>query len=335
MPIITVSIPTYNRCAYLKQAIESVQAQTFTDFRLLISDNGSTDGTKDVVATYAKADTRISYHRFPQNRGLTSNIRHAIMSPDTQFVALLPDDDLWLPNHLASAMDALQSVPNAVLYGCAAEFFEDPSGHDFHQPYWVNRCTSRQVMDTTKRFVPWLKETPVAPASVVFQSYARNQITWCNDDTFGPMDWLFWGQMALSGTTVVEPTVAVRIRWHKGNQSQTLLKGRRANAQFRYVMRRLATLGLSKGAFTPADLVEEVVQSWPVGSAATLVVALGAYDAHASLRKAAYEIFRRRPELGKSPESIKHCRMAHRAGRWYLGFADVVDRMLARWWRPA
>jgi glycosyltransferase involved in cell wall biosynthesis len=335
MAIVTVSIPTYNRCTFLRQSIESVQRQTFTDFRLLVSDNGSTDDTKDIVASYASADSRIVYHRFPQNRGLAHNIKYAIMSPETEFVALLPDDDLWSPEHLASAMDAFQSVPNAVIYGCTAEFFDEPSGHDFHQPYWVAGCTSRQVMDTTKRFVPWLKESPLAPASVVFRTSARSQIGWHSDDTFGAMDWLFWGQMALTGATIFDPRVGVKLRWHKGNQSHVLLKGKRANAQFRYVMRCLATSGLVKGAFTTADLVQEVVQSWPLSSAATLVVALSSYDTNASLRSAAREIFRRRPELGKSLDSTKHCRFAHRAGVWYLGFADMLDRLIGRWWRPA
>lgn len=335
MAILTVSIPTYNRSTYLRQAIQSVQEQTFQDFKLLVSDNGSTDETREVVTSYAKADARIVYNRFSENRGLTHNIKYAFMRPETDFVALLHDDDLWLPHHLASAIDALQSVPNAVLYGCTARFFEEPSGHDFHQPYWVNGCIARQIMDTTKRFVPWLKESPLPPASVVFKSSARNHITWHSDDTFAPMDWLFAGQMALTGTTVFDPEVGVKLRWHKGSQSHVLLKGRRANAQFRYVMRRLAESGLAKGAFTTADLVREAVQSWPLGSAANLVVALGAFDANASLRRAAFEIFRQRPELGKSLESTKHCRLACRAGVWYLGLADMVDRLRGSWWRPA
>ncbi|MBV8276802.1 MAG: glycosyltransferase [Verrucomicrobia bacterium] len=335
MAIVTVSIPTYNRCTYLRQAIQSVQQQTFRDFKLLVSDNGSTDDTREIVASYAKADARIVYNRFSENRGLAYNYKYAFMGPETEFVAILPDDDLWLPHHLASAMDAFQSVPNAVLYGCTARFFGKPSGHDFHRPSWVNGCTSRQILDTTKRFVPWLKESPLPPASVVFRTSARNHITWYSDDTFGPMDWLFGGQMALTGVTVFEPTVGVKLRWHEGNQSHVLLKGKRASAQFRYVMRSLATSGLAKGAFTTADLVQEVVQSWSLGAAANLVVALGAYDANASLRRAAFEIFQQRPELGKSLESTKHCRFASRAGVWYLGLADMVDRLIGRWWRPA
>jgi Glycosyl transferase family 2 len=333
MAAVTVCIPTYNRCAYLHQALESVLAQAFTDFEVLIADNGSSDDTKDLLAKYAKADPRIKYHRFPENLGLVSNFRYVLTQPKTEFVALLPDDDLWLPHHLGSAMDALQSVPDAVLYGCTAEFFGDDSGHAVHQPYW-SEGQSLQVMETTKRFAPWLKECPIAPVSVVFRSSARNELTWYADDSFGPMDWLWWGQIALCGTTVYDPRVGAKLRWHKGSQSHTVLRGKRPHVQSRYVIRHLAAQALNNGALTPAELVNEVLQSWPIGSAAHLVVALASYDTHPTLRNAAFEIFEKKAGVKTSIESTKHCRMANRIGPLYLTVADVLDRMLARWWRP-
>jgi hypothetical protein len=128
--------------------------------------------------------------------------------------------------------------------------------------------------------------------------------------------------------------VGAKYRWHNGNQSNALMKGKMAIAQFRYVIRRLATLALERGALNVGELVEEVVRSWPVRPAATLVVALAALDTRPTLRKAAFEIFRQRPEIGSSLESTQHCRMAGRAGTWYLGIADGVDRLLGQWWQP-
>jgi glycosyltransferase involved in cell wall biosynthesis len=145
MARLTVGIPTYNRCAYLREAIESVLGQTFGDFDLLISDNGSTDGTEDMVREYARAEKRIIYHRFPKNCGMARNLGQVLMRPDTEFVAFLPDDDLWLPHHLASALEALQNVSNAVLFACVPESFGEEAEHDFQQPLWVNGSKSRYV----------------------------------------------------------------------------------------------------------------------------------------------------------------------------------------------
>jgi Glycosyl transferase family 2 len=333
MATITVSIPTYNRSSYLRMALHSVFAQSFSNFEILISDNGSDDGTEDLVTEYAKKDSRIIYHRFEKNCGVASNLKYVLTRPQTEFIALLPDDDLWLPHHLAHALDAFQSVPNAVLYGCTAEFFGEESGHRFHRPYWAEGCKSQKAINTAKEFAPFLKEVPLAPVSVVFRSSARDGAIWYGDDGLGAQDWLFWGQVALHGLTVFEPSVGVRLRWHSGNLSHTLLGGRRANVHFRYVMRHLATLALHKGAFTTTDLIREV-ESWPIGSVANLVVALASRDTHPTLREVAFELFHKMPWVGVSPESTKHCRMAGRVGSWYLGFADMLDRVLARWWRP-
>jgi hypothetical protein len=335
MALVTVSIPTYNRRAYLSEALASVTAQTFRDFEVLVSDNGSTDGTEELVAEYAQRDRRFRYHRFQSNRGLAGNMRYVINEPTTELVALLPDDDLWLPHHLEAAVRSLQGTRDAVLYGCTTEFFGEKPPFEVHQPYWMEGHTTPQVFDTRRQFAPWLRETPMAPVSVVLRAAARRGLDGHTDDSFGPMDWLYWGQIALQGSTVFDPTVGAKLRWHTSNQSNVLLKGLRANVQRRYVMRRLATLALEQGALTPETLVEEVRRAWPTGSAADLIIALAAYDSVPSLRKAALEIFATAPELGTSPQSTKHCRMASRVGTWYLGCADLIDRTLGRWSRPA
>jgi len=332
MATVTVCVPTYNRHRYLREALDSVLAQSFADFEVLISDNGSDDGTREVGMEYERADRRIIYQRLPVNRGFSYNFTRVLSSPTTEFVAYLPDDDLWCPHHLQSAVHAFRTNPHAVLYGCTAAFFDNPVVNGVHRPYWATG--ERQQLDTSRQFAPFLKETPVAPVSVVFRSSAREDVDWFQDDSFGAVDWLVWGQIALCGSVIFDSAVGARLRWHQGNLSHSLLKGRRSNVQFRYVIRHLATLALERGALTPKDLVREVLESWPVGSAANLVVALASIDSHPALREAALEVFQRKPGLGTSPESTKHCRMASRVGDWYLGFSDVIDRALGRWWHP-
>jgi glycosyltransferase involved in cell wall biosynthesis len=89
---VTVGIPTFNRAPMLEQAIESVLAQTFTGFRLVISDNASTDATTDLVRSFD--DGRIEYLRSERNVGATANLNRLIGLADTEFLVLLPDDDL-------------------------------------------------------------------------------------------------------------------------------------------------------------------------------------------------------------------------------------------------
>src|SRR4249920_1379724 len=106
---VTVAIPTYNRAALLRETLDSVLAQTHSNFRLVISDNASTDETADVVASYC--DTRIEYVRREHNIGMNANFNRLIELTETEFLTLLPDDDLLYPDYLHSVLDVLQRNP--------------------------------------------------------------------------------------------------------------------------------------------------------------------------------------------------------------------------------
>ena len=96
---VTVGIPTFNRAGWLRESIESVLAQTFTDFRLVVSDNASDDDTPEVVRSFD--DDRIHYVRSQRNVGPVGNSRRLIaLAETTEFLVLLPDDDVLYPGHL-------------------------------------------------------------------------------------------------------------------------------------------------------------------------------------------------------------------------------------------
>jgi glycosyltransferase involved in cell wall biosynthesis len=99
---VTVGIPTYNRPEWLRQSIESVLGQTMGDFRLVISDNASAPSTRDVVESFA--DERIEYVRSRVNTGMTNNMNRLLELAETEFVIVVPDDDLLYPDFLASAL---------------------------------------------------------------------------------------------------------------------------------------------------------------------------------------------------------------------------------------
>jgi len=112
-PTVTVGIPTYNRAALLKETLESVLAQTYCHFRLVISDNASSDETPDVVASYP--DARIEYVRGERNIGMVGNFNRLIDLAETEFLMLLSDDDRLYPDYLGSVVDVLQRHQNVGL----------------------------------------------------------------------------------------------------------------------------------------------------------------------------------------------------------------------------
>ena len=103
---VTVGIPTYNRSGLLRTAIESVLAQSVTQFQLVISDNASSDDTEATVMSFR--DPRIHYTRTDRNIGMSNNFNRIIELANTEFLVILPDDDLLRPDYLASVVPVLE-----------------------------------------------------------------------------------------------------------------------------------------------------------------------------------------------------------------------------------
>lgn len=103
MPQITIAIPTYNRVSLLKEAIESVMAQTYTDFELLISDNASIDETRKVVSSFK--DSRIRYCRNRKNIGMMNNWNKCIELSQGKYLMILGDDDKLYPRFLEKSLE--------------------------------------------------------------------------------------------------------------------------------------------------------------------------------------------------------------------------------------
>ena len=110
MPAVSVIMPAFNVAPYVGDAIRSALAQTYTDFELIVVDDGSKDGTADVVGQLAREDRRI--HLVQQsNRGLAGARNAALRAARGEFFALLDSDDLWEPDFLEEQMAILEAHP--------------------------------------------------------------------------------------------------------------------------------------------------------------------------------------------------------------------------------
>jgi len=109
MPVCSVIMPAYNACETISESIESVRAQTFEDWELLVIDDCSTDTTADVVRHLANLDDRIKYFRMKANSGGPSRPRNKGVSEAMgRFIAFLDSDDIWYPAKLSRQLSAMK-----------------------------------------------------------------------------------------------------------------------------------------------------------------------------------------------------------------------------------
>ncbi len=114
---VTIGLPVYNGEPYLAQTIESVLAQTHGDFRLLIADNASTDGTGEIARSFVKRDDRVEYHRHERNIGWVRNHNFLVERNEDPFFKWCAHDDPIAPDFLKECLRVLEGRPE-----CAAGF---------------------------------------------------------------------------------------------------------------------------------------------------------------------------------------------------------------------
>ncbi len=124
---VSVIIPTYNRAALLPRAVNSVLAQTYDNYEIIIVDDCSPDNTQEVIDGFT--DSRIHSFRHERNKGQSAARNTGIANAAGEYIAFLDDDDEWLPNKLEIQVDTLDaSASNVALIYCWSNWIDDSSG---------------------------------------------------------------------------------------------------------------------------------------------------------------------------------------------------------------
>lgn len=122
MPLISVIIPVYNGEKTIRETIESVLKQTFSDFEILVINDGSQDATLDIVTSID--DSRLKVFSYP-NKGLATSRNRGISHASGDFIAFLDADDLWTSDKLEAQLKALQAHPQAAVVYSWTDFIDE------------------------------------------------------------------------------------------------------------------------------------------------------------------------------------------------------------------
>lgn len=146
-PRVTIGLPVCNGQNYLEQAIRSILDQSFTDFRLIISDNASTDDTPRICEKYAQQDSRIELHRQERNLGAAPNFNYVFERSNSQYFKWAAHDDVLAPNYLQMCVARLDAEPRLTichtLTGRIDEQGELAGSYDDQLPLVASRPSER------------------------------------------------------------------------------------------------------------------------------------------------------------------------------------------------
>lgn len=239
--LISIIIPTFNREAYLREAVQSVLVQTYDRWELLVVDDGSTDGTRAYLDTLTDQRIRFVSRRHCGNAAKVRNV--AIGTVFGSHIAFLDSDDLWEPEKLAFQIADLNAHP-ACRWGYTGFVYVDQRGQEIELP--SQPATHGWIFEEVLR-----RRVPIPATSAVVQRQLFETVGGFDESLRVGEDLDLWIKLAEASPATVVPKPLVKMRRHPGNHRVGTLEllacrdriyeralGRAASTHVRWLCRR-------------------------------------------------------------------------------------------------
>lgn len=220
--LVSVIIPAYNAAAFLAETIESVLAQTYTEFELIIVNDGSTDNTQRIAESYLN-DARVCCLHI-KNAGVSAARNAGFAQSKGSLVAFLDADDVWLPDNLLCKVKLLKQHPDAVLAHAPVEHIEANS----LRTGVVNAGKGGQVLH---ELLSWKQTVVPGPSSILVRRTAIERVNGFDETLSTAADQDIFFRLAETGEFVMCSDVLSRYRLHPHNMHRNIARMERDHLQ--------------------------------------------------------------------------------------------------------
>jgi glycosyltransferase involved in cell wall biosynthesis len=195
-PTVSIAIPLYNCESHIRETIESVLAQTYTNFELVVLDDQSTDRSAEIVQSFK--DPRIRYELNPERLGFFRNWNRCLEVMSGTYCKLLPHDDPMEPSCIEEQVRILEAYPDVELVHCARKIV-DPDGNILARRSPRESEGVKESADSLKRIVRSGTNPIGEPASVMFRKDTMKRIGGFSDADMYSIDIEFWSRLLGEG----------------------------------------------------------------------------------------------------------------------------------------
>lgn len=208
MPKVSVIIPTYNRAHLIKQSVQSVLEQSYQDFEIIIVDDGSNDGTDQVIRNLGKPEKII--YRYQENQGRSKARNNALQIATGQYITFLDSDDIYLLNKLQVQVEYLDSHPDICMVYASA-ICEDEFGNSLGFQYHAS--AQGRIYEQIAFYIP---VTVILPTVMVRREIIEKVGNF--DETLNRFeDTDYWRRISRLCLVGAIPQALCRIKTHSGN----------------------------------------------------------------------------------------------------------------------
>jgi glycosyltransferase involved in cell wall biosynthesis len=210
-PVVSVLMTVYNGQHYLPEAVESILQQTFTDFEFVIVDDGSTDGSLDLLRRYEKRDPRIRLFERP-HAGIVPAANFGLRQCRGEFVARMDSDDVALPHRFETQVQTLRERPEVVVVGGAYDLI-DAAGRFLRRQWPPTDNSSLQELSLAG-------STPICQPLAMMRRSALEKVGEYDRVVETAEDNDMWLRLGEVGQLMCVPEVLLKYRQHANSVSE-------------------------------------------------------------------------------------------------------------------
>jgi glycosyltransferase involved in cell wall biosynthesis len=216
MPEVSVIIPAFNASEFIAEAVDSVLAQSFKDFEVLIVNDGSTDHTLDVLRDYQSKVTIINQ----ENQGVSTARNNGINIARGKYLVFLDADDIFMPNKLEDQSDFLDMHPNiCAVFSNLCAFTISKNGKKTSWPYHVNKTLVKRIGPPSKNAPIFMVQNILPPVAAMVRKACAHKIGGFDTDLSGLADRDFWYRMGCQYELAFIEEKTAHYRIHSQNMS--------------------------------------------------------------------------------------------------------------------
>lgn len=218
-PSLTVLMPVYNAGPHIREAIESILAQTHADFELLIIDDGSKDDSAATISSYT--DARIRFVRNEQNLGLIATLNKGLAEANGELIARMDQDDIALPERLALQLAAFRREPDLIALGTSLTLMNVRGKTVGELPVLTGHEQIKRALAVTN---------PFAHPSMMFKRAAALEVGGYHKEAYATEDYDLWTRLSDLGPVANLKERLLRYRLNPKGMSISLRTAQRENA---------------------------------------------------------------------------------------------------------
>ena len=212
MPRVSVIIPAYNSGATITETLRSVLVQTYSDFEIIVADDGSTDNTTEMVLRLAQEDNRIHLFQLKANQGVSKARNFAISNATGEWIAFLDSDDLWVEDKLEKQLKLAEKTNADIVY-CSYGIIDDKG----------NRTCTDFIVEKHTSYDKMLARNVISCSTALIKKEYFNKYSFSSE--YAHEDYALWMEMLRDGLDAYGNTeILAYYRLYSGTRSSNKIK---------------------------------------------------------------------------------------------------------------